>query len=64
MGTKDIGEPKSRKSEGKKMGVSKGVMLAVPKQSSEKFLSCFKKASVDMDRLKQLSTIHKGRDKK
>ncbi len=55
---------KTRESEGKKMAVAKGVMSYVPKESSEKFLSCFKKSNVDMERLKKLSSAHKDRDKK
>ncbi len=63
MGNKEIEESEVRGSGGKRMGVAKGVMSYVPKESSEKFLSCFKKSSVDMDKLRKLSTIHKGRDK-
>lgn len=53
-----------KRSEGKSMGVAKGVMSYVPKEHTAIFLDCFKKSNINMDKLKKLSTIHEDKDKK
>lgn len=50
--------------EERKMDVAKGIMTTVPQESSEKFLSYFEKSNVDIAKLKELSTIHKGKKDK
>lgn len=43
------------------MGVAKGMLETIPKKHTEQFLACFKDRGVDKEKLKQMTTYHKGK---